>query len=85
MVLLPQDCGTVLTQHHWFYRKKRSNMMHDLVVRISALPLFFQVIIAVIVVGIAFSILKKFVKFAVWLVILLAIAIALGLISMPQL
>jgi hypothetical protein len=38
---------------------------------ISHLPLFIQVVLAVIVVGIAFAILKKVVKFAIWLVILL--------------
>ncbi len=57
-------------------------MFHDLILRISALPLFFQVCLAVIVVGIAFSILKKFVKFAIWLVIFLVIAVALGLITL---
>jgi hypothetical protein len=38
--------------------------------KISRLPLFVQVVLAVIVVGIAFAILKKLIKFAIWLVIL---------------
>ncbi len=43
----------------------------ELIDKISRLPLFLQVIIAVIVVGLAFAILKKVVKFAIWLVVLL--------------
>jgi hypothetical protein len=44
--------------------------------RVSSLPLFLQVVLAVIVVGIAFAILKKVVKFAIWLVILLLAILA---------
>jgi hypothetical protein len=44
--------------------------------KISHLPLFIQVVLAVIVVGIAFAILKKVVKFAIWLVILLLAVLA---------
>jgi hypothetical protein len=44
--------------------------------RVSTLPLFLQVVLAVIVVGIAFAILKKVVKFAIWLVILLLAILA---------
>jgi hypothetical protein len=43
---------------------------------LSRLPLFIQVILAVIVVGIVFALLKKVVKFAVWLVLLLLLILA---------
>lgn len=41
---------------------------------VSRLPLFLQVVLAVIVVGVGFAILKKFVKLAIWLA-LIALAI----------
>ncbi len=47
----------------------------ELIDKILRLPLFLQAIIAVIVMGIAFALLKRVVKFAIWLVILLALAL----------
>jgi hypothetical protein len=46
----------------------------DLIERISRLPLFLQVILAVVAIGLGFAILKKLVKVAIWLV-LIALAI----------
>lgn len=48
----------------------------DLVESISRLPLFLQVVLAVIAVGLGFAILKKFVKVAIWLVLILLAIIA---------
>jgi hypothetical protein len=43
----------------------------ELLDKISRLPLFLQVILAVIAVGIGFALLRKFVKLAVWLIIIM--------------
>jgi hypothetical protein len=42
----------------------------DLIDKISRLPLFLQVVLAVIAVGLGFAILKKLVKVAIWLVLI---------------
>jgi hypothetical protein len=42
----------------------------ELIEKISHLPLFLQVILAVIAVGLGFALLKKLIKLAIWLVII---------------
>ena len=51
-----------------------ASFVSELIQKISHLPLFLQCVIAVIAVGLGFAILKKLVKFAIWLV-LIALAI----------
>jgi len=46
----------------------------EIIDKISHLPLFLQVVLAVIAVGIGFAILKKLIKVVIWLV-LIALAI----------
>jgi hypothetical protein len=48
----------------------------DLIDSISRLPLFLQVVLAVIAVGLGFAILKKLVKVAIWLVLIVLAIIA---------
>lgn len=48
----------------------------DLIDNISRLPLFLQVVLAVIAVGLGFAILKKLVKVAIWLVLIVLAIIA---------
>lgn len=48
----------------------------DLIESISRLPLFLQVVLAVIAVGLGFAILKKLVKVAIWLVLIVLAIIA---------
>jgi hypothetical protein len=48
----------------------------SLIENISRLPLFLQVILAVVAVGLGFAILKKLVKVAIWLVLIVLAIIA---------
>jgi len=52
----------------------RMGFISEIIDKISHLPLFLQVVLAVIAVGIGFAILKKLVKVVIWLV-LIAMAI----------
>ncbi|MFY7998882.1 MAG: hypothetical protein ACOVSW_09815 [Candidatus Kapaibacteriota bacterium] len=47
-----------------------AGMISTLIDRISELPLFIQVVLAVIAVGLAFAIVKKLIKLALWLVLI---------------
>jgi hypothetical protein len=51
-------------------------MASDLIESVSRLPLFLQVVLAVIAVGLGFAILKKLVKVAIWLVLIVLAIIA---------
>jgi hypothetical protein len=51
-------------------------MASDLIESISRLPLFLQVVLAVIAVGLGFAILKKLVKVAIWLILIVLAIIA---------
>ena len=48
-----------------------AGMFSHLIDKISHLPLFLQVILAIIVVGVGFAIVKKLVKVALWLVLII--------------
>jgi hypothetical protein len=48
----------------------RMGFVSELVHKISHLPLFLQVVLAVIAVGIGFAILKKLIKVVIWLVVI---------------
>lgn len=48
----------------------RMAFVSELIEKISHLPLFIQVVLAVIAVGIGFAILKKLIKVVIWLVII---------------
>jgi len=52
----------------------RMGFVSEIIDKISHLPLFLQVVLAVIAVGIGFAILKKLIKVVIWLV-LIALAI----------
>lgn len=52
----------------------RMAFVSEIIDKISHLPLFIQVVLAVIAVGIGFAILKKLIKVVIWLV-LIALAI----------
>lgn len=54
----------------------RMAFVSELIEKISHLPLFIQVVLAVIAVGIGFAILKKLIKVVIWLV-----AIGLAIIA----
>ena len=47
-----------------------AGMISTLIDRISELPLFIQVVLAVIAVGLGFAIVKKLIKLALWLVLI---------------
>jgi hypothetical protein len=51
-------------------------MASSLIESISRLPLFLQVVLAVVAVGLGFAILKKLVKVAIWLVLIVLAIIA---------
>lgn len=48
----------------------RMAFVSELIEKISHLPLFIQVVLAVIAVGIGFAILKKLIKVVIWLAII---------------
>mgnify|MGYP000567759372 CR=1 FL=1 len=52
------------------YITARMAFVSELIEKISHLPLFIQVVLAVIAVGIGFAILKKLIKVVIWLVII---------------
>ena len=49
---------------------------NELIDSISRLPLFLQVVLAVVAVGLGFAVLKKLVKVAIWLVLIVLAIIA---------
>ncbi len=51
-------------------------LSNELIDSISRLPLFLQVVLAVVAVGLGFAILKKLVKVAIWLVLIVLAIIA---------
>jgi hypothetical protein len=51
-------------------------MASSLIESISRLPLFLQVVLAVVAVGLGFAILKKLVKVVIWLVLIVLAIIA---------
>jgi glucan phosphoethanolaminetransferase (alkaline phosphatase superfamily) len=48
----------------------RMGFVSEIIDKISHLPLFLQVVLAVIAVGIGFAILKKLIKVVIWLVVI---------------
>lgn len=53
-----------------------AGIFSNLIDKISHLPLFLQVILAVIVVGVGFAIVKKLIKVALWLVLIIVAIVA---------